>query len=514
MASKGADVLIIGSGIAGLMAAHLLADKKNVILITKSKVEVSNSSWAQGGIAAAIGPDDHWKYHFKDTLLAGQDHHVQDHVAMLVQRAPDLIKAMKELGVPFDTTSEGEFSLGMEGAHSRRRIVHAHGDQTGRAFTDTLINKLQGRVTFVEETMALELLKQNNKVIGVRTNKGKFLANATILATGGAGQLFKRTSNVREATGDGFALAYRAGAMLADMEFVQFHPTILFTKNKAMGLISEAVRGEGAVLVDNYGKKIMEDHPQKDLASRDIVSRAIHHAYLEGREVYLDCRMIRDFPTRFPGISRICEKASIDLDERMLPVAPGAHFMSGGVWTDQCGRSSVEQLYAIGEVACTGVHGANRLASNSLLEGLVFAEAVSKDLLTQESSPVFEVIETSKVVGHIQLPSKESLQERMTEWVGIERDASSLMKMKQWLQPYLSFVKKSVFQDKEHVEMANMLLVASIMTDAAFTRTESRGGHFRSDYPVANDDNWLKKYITTSLDNKANSKNVVLGAQS
>ncbi|WP_165763716.1 L-aspartate oxidase [Halalkalibacter urbisdiaboli] len=504
MASWDADVLIIGSGIAGLMAAHLLADKKNVILITKSNVNRSNSSWAQGGIAAALGTDDDWRKHFADTLLAGLSHHVDEHVEILVKRAPSLIREMEKIGVPFDKSKDGTLSLGMEGAHSRRRIVHANGDQTGKAFTETLIHVLKDRVTFLEETTAIQLLKQEDKVVGVLTDKGVFQAPKTILATGGAGQLYERTSNVPEATGDGFALAYRAGATLADMEFVQFHPTILYREGYAHGLISEAVRGEGAVLVDEEGTPIMANQPLKDLAPRDIVSREIHRKYCEGKRVFLDCRSIPNFSKRFPGISRICEKASIDLKQLLLPVAPGAHFVSGGVWTNQRGQTTVDNLYAIGEVACTGVHGANRLASNSLLEGLVFAEAVAKDIL--HSKPTIDYMKfDKKVANHIKehmLPSKKELQEKMTLLVGIERNAQTLKEMKQWLLPYIPIVKLSPSEkvSKEKVEVQNMLLVAWLMTCAALTRTESRGGHFRSDYPVLDDKKWLKTYIKSSLE--------------
>lgn len=501
MAERAVDVIVIGSGIAGLMTAHLLADELNVIIITKSDVEASNSSWAQGGMAAAIGPLDHWKKHFADTVEAGQDHHKANHVEMLVKRAPEIVKILQAMGIPFDKSKDGSLLLGMEGAHQHRRIVHAKGDQTGRAFTAALINELKDRVTILEHTMVVKLLKADEKIIGVQTKNDCIYAGAIVLATGGVGQLYTHTSNVPEATGDGFALAYRAGASLVDMEFVQFHPTLLVQGDQTHGLISEAVRGEGACLVDEQGKKLMDWHPLQDLASRDVVSRTIQREIEKGKSVYLDCRAIEAFPTRFPGLYQRCIDAEINLDTALLPVAPGAHFISGGIETDAVGRTSLGGLYAVGEVACTGVHGANRLASNSLLEGLVFAEQVAAHIRTIRQSTPLDPVKPSheEITAASSLPTKAAIQRRMTANVSIERDDSRLQEMKQWLEPFMMTALQVHAADKrERLERKNMVITAWLITEAAIQRTESRGGHFRLDYPSKNDQRWRGVSITLS----------------
>lgn len=500
MAQKTVDVIVIGSGIAGLMTAHLLADHMNVMIITKSNVETSNSSWAQGGMAAAIGPLDNWKKHFADTIEAGGSHHKIDHVEMLVKRAPHIIKMLESMGVLFDKQKDGSLMLGLEGAHQHRRIVHAKGDQTGKVFTNTLINALKGRVTIAEQTMVVKLLRAARRVIGVQTKSECIYAKAIVLATGGAGQLYTYTSNVPEATGDGFALAYRAGANLMDMEFVQFHPTLLVQESQTHGLISEAVRGEGAYLIDEKGNKLMDWHPLGDLAPRDVVSRAIESAIKQGLHIYLNYQPIKDFPARFPGLYQRCKQAKVDLEAKLLPVAPGAHFISGGIETDCYGRTSLSGLYAVGEVACTGVHGANRLASNSLLEGLVFAEQVAthirtnpNPLQTEDGELPFEGMS----IPLLPLPTKDEIQKQMTANVSIKRDGHHLQKMKQWLEPFMmQALHVDQLDDRWQLEQKNMLLVAWLMTEAALERTESRGGHFRSDYPHKDDQNWLRVYIT------------------
>ncbi len=433
MASVDADVVIIGSGIAGLMAAHLLADEVNVILITKARLTASNSNLAQGGIAAAIGDHDDWRLHLADTMLAGYGHNRYEQVKTVVRRAPTIIETMQKLGVPFDA-KHGSLTLGREAAHRQRRIIHAYGDQTGRAFIETLVQLIIQRVNIYEDTMAVELLVEDGAVGGVKTNKGAITARHTIMATGGAGQLFECTSNAPEATGDGMALAYRAGALLADLEFIQFHPTVLSKDGASFGLVSEAVRGEGAQLVTAEGERIMGTNPLKELAPRDIVSRALYAEIQAGKSVYLDCRMIENFSSRFPGISRLCQQAKVT--DSLLPVVPGAHFISGGIHTDGVGRTSLQQLYAIGEVACTGVHGANRLASNSLLEGLVFAELAVQDILSRPRTTERITRDHSKYAGQLALPARQELQQRMTACVGIERSAESLMEMKEWLSRF------------------------------------------------------------------------------
>ncbi|MDT8861986.1 L-aspartate oxidase [Alkalihalobacillus sp. MEB130] len=501
MANKAVDVIIIGSGIAGLMTAHLLADHMNVMIITKSSLPISNSSCAQGGMAAALSPDDHWGKHMSDTIKAGQNHHNVESVEMLVKRAPAIVQFLEQLGVPFDKAEDGSIVLGMEGAHQKRRIVHVNGDQTGQAFTTALINAVLHRVEIREHTMITNLLSKKDRVIGVQTETECIYAKSTVLATGGIGQVYEHTSNVVESTGDGLALAYRAGATLSDLEFVQFHPTLLKVNSVTCGLISEAVRGEGATLIDERGNRIMNDYQQKELESRDIVSREIHRCIQTGKDVFLDCRGIHDFNRRFPGLSKRCQQQGINPLETPLSVVPGAHFISGGVETDCFGRTSLKGLYAVGEVACTGVHGANRLASNSLLEGLVFAEEVAKQITAIQPKTHFIYLEQDDELPdapiYLQMPNKKEIQAKMTRLVGIERSLNGLMEMKRWLEPFLSFANKVQASDSRNdVECKNMIVVAALITEAALLRTESRGGHYRLDYRKRDDQNWLGRSIS------------------
>ncbi len=502
---KTVDVIIVGSGIAGLMTAHLLADHMNVMLITKSGLRTSNSSCAQGGMAAALSSDDDWKIHLADTLNAGQHHHNESHAEMLVKRAPAIVHLLAHLGVPFDKNEDGSLILGMEGAHQKRRIVHVNGDKTGQAFTEALINVVKERIAILEHTLVTTLLEKNNQVIGVQTNTGRFYAKSIVLATGGLGQLYEHTSNVEESTGDGYALAYRVGAVLKDMEFIQFHPTLLKRDTKTFGLISEAVRGEGAKLVTNSGERLMDHYPLKELEARDVVSREIHRVLQEGNEIYLDCRNIDEFTKRFPGLAERCVQAGINPEITPLSVVPGAHFASGGIETDKNGCTSVLGLYAIGEVACTGVHGANRLASNSLLEGFVFAEKVAAHILNDDK--VWQALPPKRDIEDIEwkvpetFPSKKEIQINMTKYVGIERDQKGLNEMKKWLEPYRLMSSQICQTDSQSIiERKNMILVACLITEAAFQRMESRGGHYRKDFPERDDHYWLGKQITLSLE--------------
>lgn len=501
MADKAVDVVIIGSGIAGLMTAHLLADHLNVMIITKSNLAQSNSSLAQGGMAAAIDPLDSWSSHYADTLEAGHHHHHFDHLELLVKRAPLIVKKLEELGVEFDRDQHGRLKLGMEGAHSHRRIVHAEGDQTGRAMTAALIRQVQHRVQVLEQTMVQSLLLTDAGVGGVETDRGVVSARATILVTGGAGQLYTHTSNVPEATGDGLALAYRAGARLIDMEFVQFHPTLLVRDGQTYGLISEAVRGEGAFLVNRSGERLMAWHPLKDLAPRDVVSRSIAQALHRGEPVFLDCRAIKNFAQRFPGLMKRCQQAQIDQNQPLLPVAPGAHFFSGGIETNAIGQTSLPGLYAIGEVACTGVHGANRLASNSLLEGLVFAEQVATYL---RGVPLFDkrespLVEEGSPSANGCPPTKAAIQAKMTAHVGMNRDEYGLKEMKRWLEPYvMGALYPGEKMSRDELERKNMVLVSWMITEAALLRKESRGGHYRSDHPEKDEGGWAGMTVAIS----------------
>src|SRR3954470_19475257 len=378
--------LIIGSGVAGLHTAWRASQTDDVLIVTKRSLFDSATAYAQGGIAAALGAGDSPELHRKDTLAAGGALCDAAAVEVLVEEGPTRARELQTAGAQFDLGSDGKLKLGREAAHSRHRIVHAHGDQTGAEVARTLSARVQEapRVRVLETTRVLDLIVEGGVCFGARASvAGKaveIIADATVLATGGCGQVYRYTTNPQVATGDGFAIAHRAGARLADMEFVQFHPTALDTPENPLALISEAVRGEGATLVNSKGVRFMKGrHRLAELAPRDVVARAIFKERRSG-PVYLDARKLgKAFVKRFPGIFALCQARGIDPRKDLIPVTPAAHYMMGGVVTDLCGQSSVERLYAAGELARTGVHGANRLASNSLLEGLVFAERVARD---------------------------------------------------------------------------------------------------------------------------------------
>lgn len=501
-----ADVVIIGSGIAALIAAERLSAQKNVIIITKSKKENSNSNRAQGGVAAAISRNDHWMNHFEDTLTAGNHHNIEEAVETLVKKGPELLREMINEGMSFDKDKNGQLVLGQEGAHRMRRILHAGGDATGRALVKFMFNRLREnmKVTIIEDMAAVDLIVQNNQCFGtkVKTKSGNIehlYANDTILAAGGCGGLYSFTSNDPTVTGDGMAIAYRAGADLVDLEFVQFHPTLLYVNGNVKGLISEAVRGEGAVLVTNDGNRLMSGvHPQEDLAPRDVVAREINRAVLNGKQIFLDISMIKDFETRFPTITEMCKRYGLNLETGKIPVVPGAHFHMGGALVDQHGQTSVGHLYAIGEVACTGVHGANRLASNSLLEGIVFANELADYLLCQQHGNCeipMDQPEEEIAISH--LPTKEEVKATMMKYVGIVRDKEGLQYAKAWFEQYLPKNGKHqlpTYFSHEQIAIYNMLQSGWLITTSALMREESRGGHYRSDFPEERND-WTKKKI-------------------
>src|SRR5919108_6139276 len=380
--------LVVGSGVAGLHTAWRASEHGNVLLLTKRSLFDSATSYAQGGIAAALGAGDSPELHRRDTLAAGAALCDAEAVHVLVEEGPARVRELHAAGADFDLDPGGRFLLGREAAHSTNRIVHAHGDQTGAEVARTLIARVKEspRVTVAEKARVLDLIVHSDECIGVRASiAGKpteVIADVTVLATGGCGQVYRYTTNPVVATGDGYALAHRAGVTVADMEFVQFHPTALDTPENPLQLISEAVRGEGAILVNDRGERFMTNRYRlAELAPRDVVAREIFRQQRRGHRVYLDARKLgARFADRFPGIFALCMARGIDPRRDLIPVTPAAHYMMGGIVTDLCGKSSMERLYAVGEVARTGVHGANRLASNSLLEGLVFAERVARDL--------------------------------------------------------------------------------------------------------------------------------------
>ena len=497
-------VIIIGSGAAALQTALEAAKKKKVTILTKSSLKDSNSYLAQGGIAAAMSRRDSPDLHKEDTLAAGRYYNRAEVVEKLVRLAPDTMEELVRNGMPFDTDRAGELLLGMEGAHSERRILHSSGDATGKRLMEHYLKRAEetDRISMHEGESAVELiLGVDGSCIGVRTEnrsgyRQSWYAPHIVLAAGGCGSLYSVTSNAETVSGDGPALALRAGARILDMEFIQFHPTLLYVNGAACGLISEAVRGEGAILVDEAGKRIMENvHPLKDLAPRHIVSQTIFARHQQGGRIFLDISMIDNFSHRFPTAASLCARHGIDLQCGRIPVAPGNHFLMGGIETDECGRTSVKGLYAAGECACTGVHGANRLASNSLLEGIVFGRELGL-LLAAAPNRKLPAEAESKLNDSKCWPNSKELQSRLMAGAGIIRCREGLLELKEWLESYpLEEALSSACRSLKEQAAANALLTAWMITEAALVRTESRGGHFRTDYPLENDTVWQNRRI-------------------
>jgi len=503
-----ADVIVIGSGIAGLTAALSARDKGlSVLLLTKDVLSTGSTSWAQGGIAAALGPGDSPDQHFQDTLEAGAGLCDQESVRILVQEGPAAVKRLINLGATFDLDSTGNVALTREGGHRRDRIAHAGGDATGAEISRALVAKViaDPKVRIFEHALVLDLLKdKNERVCGVTLHvmgKGKIdgvgaaLARAVVLATGGLGAVFQQTTNPLVATGDGVALALRAGATVADLEFVQFHPTVLWVGSDSRGsqpLISEAVRGEGAILRNINGEAFMSTiHPMKDLAPRDVVAHAVHEEIIKSGKpyVYLDGTKLGEniWLQRFPNILSSCRKIGIDPLVDLIPVVPAAHYASGGVVSDMTGKTDIPGLFAVGECANTGVHGANRLASNSLLEGLVVAERVANHLtdLPKQSEPLIENTPTNLIDGKV----RKDITETTTTGAGAVRNATGLNKT---IDKLSELAKKTTkLSSTQSWEATNLLTVSSFLSNAALRREESRGSHWRSDFPERNDSRWL-----------------------
>ena len=501
------DFLIIGSGIAGLYTAIRAAAHGSVLLVTKGGLLESNTWHAQGGVAAALGREDSAQAHFIDTLQAGAGLCLKDAVSILVSDGPQRILDLISLGTRFDRSPSGELLLGQEAAHSQRRIVHARGDGTGAEIAETLAAyaKQTANLQVKENSLALQLQMHQGYCTGaVLYQDGNLincLARATVLATGGCGQVFKYTTNPDVATGDGFAMAARAGARLKDMEFIQFHPTALAIDENPMPLISEAVRGEGAILVNEQGERFMPAiHKWAELAPRNVVARAIFHQMQAGHKVYLDATMLGErFPVRFPTIFRLCQERGLDPRHQQIPVAPSAHFIMGGIQADTDGRTSIPGLFACGEVACTGVHGANRLASNSLLEGLVFAERVAQTLPTEvvpsgvSGAGSLQVSVPEPGTSSWELANKAATQVRNIMWnyAGIVRTGEGLDKAQRELAALMASEASRLYP------VANLLETAMLIVQSAYARQESRGGHYRSDYPTE-DEEWAVRHVITS----------------
>ncbi len=499
METQHSDVLVVGAGIAGLIAASKLQPARVTVLCKTRLGKGAATDWAQGGIAAAVGKDDSPRLHAIDTQRAGAGISETKIVEILTRDAPARIEDLLELGAAFDRTDSGDLALGREAAHQRRRIVKAGGDATGHEILKTLIEAVAAHpsIRVVEDVMADDLIVDDNGVCGVYAHHHgspesvPFRARAVVLATGGVGRLYRYTTNPVEATGDGIAMAARAGATLADMEFVQFHPTALAIGRDPMPLVTEAVRGEGATLVNDLGERFMLGvHPDAELAPRDVVARAIFEQQQRGRTVGLDARgaIGARFPKAFPTVFRFCMEAGIDPRVQNIPVTPAAHYLMGGIAVDEWGRTSLESLWACGETSATGVHGANRLASNSLLEALVYGSRVAIDVQSGRPHAISVLTETparrARRVANVDTTAAQGLSDLrnlMYANVGLVRTESGLREALGRID------ELEASPASTQSELRNLLVVGQLIADAALARHESRGSHYRNDYPEADE---------------------------
>ena len=510
---RSADVVVVGSGVAGMMVALSVARYARVLLLTKAGLEAGSTSWAQGGIAATVDIADTADEHVEDTLVAGAGLCSEKAVRVLIEEGPQQLARLIAYGAQLDLDTKGELSLTREGGHGRARIVHAGGDATGAEVQRALMASLRSNsaIDIVEHAFVLDLLRsapndaRPRRVVGLRASVldddgaesvGIVRARAIVLASGGIGQVYASTTNPPVSTGDGMAAALRAGATLADVEFVQFHPTVLWQGPDARGqqvLVSEAVRGEGAVLLDATGRRVMEGvHPLEDLAPRDIVSKAISIRLAEAPggitdHVYLDATRIPEdkLLRRFPTIVARCREIGIDPVKVPIPVAPGEHFSCGGIWTDRNGHTSLTGLFAVGETACTGVHGANRLASNSLLEGLVFGERVGAQLVLHlgaqaEPDPADLRTDDGATLWGF---ARTAIATTMSRYAGVRRTAAGLDAAATALAGHRPGPHRDA--GRAGWEATNVFTVSSVLLSAARLREESRGCHWREDFPDA-----------------------------
>lgn len=503
------DVIVIGAGIAGLFTAIRASEQHSVLMITKKSLMDSNTRYAQGGIAAVISAEDSPEYHLQDTLIAGAGLCSEEAVDVLVHEGPKGVRSLVNMGTQFDLEN-GEFALTKEGAHSQRRILHANGDATGfeivRALSQTAM--ANSNIEVWDDHFVIDLVTEDNECCGaiVQKEDGSRLfvrGKATILCSGGAGQLYRYTTNPEVATGDGVAMAYRAGAYIQDAEFIQFHPTALCYPGAPRFLISEAVRGEGAILRNIKGERFMERyHELLELAPRDIVARAIvtEMELTKSTFVYLDITheseaMIKH---RFPTIYEYCLKYGLDLTSDWIPVAPAMHYMMGGVKTDLNGETNIKRLFACGEVSSTGVHGANRLASNSLSEAIVFGRRIVKRInelpaLTSAPRSTISLNRTSPSMQPV-VERRLKLQKVMVRYVGLMRSKQGLEKGIEELKRQLP-IFYSLLSEREEYEFANLLTCALLTAQSALHREESRGAHYREDFPNRDDVRWRKHSV-------------------
>lgn len=495
-----ADVIVVGSGVAGLTTAlQIRSFGLSVLLVTKARVDEGSTKWAQGGIAAALGPGDTPDQHEKDTLIAGAGLCDKSSVKVLVSEGPAAVRKLIARGAVFDKEASGEISLTREGGHHRNRILHAGGDATGAEVSRALLAAVRNdpEIEVLEHALVLDALKDAAGAVcgvtlhvigaGTRDGVGRAIARATVLSTGGLGQVFAQTTNPSVSTGDGVALALRAGADVADVEFIQFHPTVLWLGDASQGqqpLISEAVRGEGAFLVDDNGARFMVgQHPMAELAPRDVVAKAImrHMNETGAHHVWLDVRHLKGFAERFPTIYASCLVHGIDPLSALIPVAPASHYASGGIRVDLNGHSNILGLYACGETACTGVHGANRLASNSLLEGLVFSARIAADIAANPRE-FTEPVDFAESTILLEPKARKTLQASMSKGAGVLRSALSLHGAEQDLKEIAA--QTSTDPCVEAWETTNLFQLAEAIVRSALLREETRGSHWREDFPA------------------------------
>ncbi len=517
------DVLIIGSGLAGVRAALAVSKNQSVTILTKSDdVFLSNSDRAQGGIASVLDPTDQFEKHIQDTLIAGAELCDEEVVSRVVSEGPKCIAEMIGMGTHFDLHADGTLELGREGGHGMNRVAHAKGDATGHELIRTVVAnaKLAKNIQFHTNSYVIDLLTFEGKCVGALAENGKsgrmvYWAKQTIVATGGIGQLYRETTNSPIATGDGMAMALRAGARLKDMEFVQFHPTVLYVAGSSRSLITEAIRGDGAYLIDKNGFRFMPEYDERaELAPRDIVSRSIEKQMQKtgSGTVFLTLSHLSPdkIRHRFPGIAQICAQFGIDITKDRIPVRPGAHYMMGGIAVDLEGRTNVPNLWAIGEASCTGLHGANRLASNSLLEALVYgisagrgASCAAAEIHDNQFLRVLPITSDTQVTYNPLLHLQDianSLKSLMWRHAGVTRNREHLTEGLETLEQWQRYAFNGRQEDSVGWDLQNMLTISTLVMTAGLIREETRGGHTRTEFPERRPE-WRKHIVFQVTEN-------------